>query len=163
MSPLETESGTLMSSFIVDITERKRTHDEIQRLNAELEMRVAHRTAQLSESNEPPAPMRSYSEMEGGGEDSQWVWVRGVVQAAWIAPSWGRSVLFLEIDLGGAHAEHRVVRRKQPQVSQYPHPNESGGGGDDPCSSGSLLRDSRKNGGHAIGMGHRKLSHVQWA
>jgi PAS domain S-box-containing protein len=51
LSALQTEIGTLMSSSIVDITERKRAHDEIQRLNAELEMRVAQRTAQLTESN----------------------------------------------------------------------------------------------------------------
>jgi PAS domain S-box-containing protein len=69
---------------------------------------VSDRVQTIGRARMPPAPMRSYSEMEGGGEDSQWVRVRGVVQAAWIAPSWGRTVLFLEIDLGGAQITARV-------------------------------------------------------
>lgn len=69
---------------------------------------VSDRVRTVGRASLPPAPMRSYSELEGGREDSQWVRVRGVVQAAWIAPSWGRSVLFLEIDLGGAQISARV-------------------------------------------------------
>ena len=36
---------------LTDVTERNRAHDEIRRLNAELELRVANRTAQLEASN----------------------------------------------------------------------------------------------------------------
>jgi light-regulated signal transduction histidine kinase (bacteriophytochrome) len=41
LSPLETEEGTLVSSAIRDITERKRAHDSIRQLNQELEVRNA--------------------------------------------------------------------------------------------------------------------------
>jgi PAS domain S-box-containing protein len=41
LSPLETEEGVLISSAIRDITERRRTHDNIRRLNKELEARNA--------------------------------------------------------------------------------------------------------------------------
>src|SRR5205823_11562347 len=39
LSPLETEEGTLVSSAIRDITERKRTQNEIENLNHEMERR----------------------------------------------------------------------------------------------------------------------------
>jgi PAS domain S-box-containing protein len=41
LSPLETEEGVLVSSAIRDVTERKRIHDNIRRLNDELEARNA--------------------------------------------------------------------------------------------------------------------------
>jgi len=41
LSPLETEEGVLISSAIRDVTERKRAHDNIRRLNEELEVRNA--------------------------------------------------------------------------------------------------------------------------
>src|SRR6266446_2845826 len=56
----------------------------------------------------PPAPLRNYPELADGTQDSQWVQVRGVVRAAWIAESWGRNVLFLDIDLGGGYITARV-------------------------------------------------------
>jgi PAS domain S-box-containing protein len=52
LSPLETGEGTLVSSAIRDITERKRAEAEIRQLTARLEERVLERTEELMRSNE---------------------------------------------------------------------------------------------------------------
>jgi PAS domain S-box-containing protein len=51
-SPLETEDGVVITSAIRDITARKKTDEEIRRLNANLEERVLERTEELLRSNE---------------------------------------------------------------------------------------------------------------
>jgi signal transduction histidine kinase/CheY-like chemotaxis protein len=51
LSPLQTEEGLLITSVIRDISERRKAEEKIRRLNAELEERVASRTAELSRSN----------------------------------------------------------------------------------------------------------------
>jgi light-regulated signal transduction histidine kinase (bacteriophytochrome) len=52
LSPLQTEEGLLITSVIRDISERRKAEEKIRRLNAELEGRVASRTAELIRSND---------------------------------------------------------------------------------------------------------------
>ena len=67
LSPLETEGGTLVSSAIRDVTERKRTEDQIRDLNSQLERRNTDLIAinkelesfSYSVSHDLRAPLRS--------------------------------------------------------------------------------------------------------
>lgn len=52
LSPLQTEEGLLITSVIRDITERRKAEEHIRKLNAQLEERVASRTAELKHSND---------------------------------------------------------------------------------------------------------------
>jgi PAS domain S-box-containing protein len=52
LSPLQTEEGLLITSVIRDIAERRKAEEKIRLLNAELEERVASRTAELIRSND---------------------------------------------------------------------------------------------------------------
>ena len=51
-SPLQTEEGVVITSAIRDISERKKTEEQIRQLNAHLEERVLERTDALMRSNE---------------------------------------------------------------------------------------------------------------
>lgn len=51
-SPLETEDGVVITSTIRDISQRKKSEEQIRQLNATLEERVLERTEELLRSNE---------------------------------------------------------------------------------------------------------------
>ncbi|MDX2153882.1 MAG: PAS domain S-box protein [Bryobacteraceae bacterium] len=51
LSPLQTGEGLLVTAVVRDVTQRVQAEEAIQRLNAELEQRVAERTAELERSN----------------------------------------------------------------------------------------------------------------
>jgi PAS domain S-box-containing protein len=51
LSPMETESGRLVTAIIRDTSEWKRVGEELRKLNRELERRVRERTAQLEAAN----------------------------------------------------------------------------------------------------------------
>jgi len=49
-----------------------------------LQLLFSDKVLVLGKAELPPAPLREYWELSSGTEDSQWVQVRGVVQAAWM-------------------------------------------------------------------------------
>ena len=69
---------------------------------------VADRVTVLGRNRLPNARSVSYRDLAGGKLDSQWGQVRGVVHSATVSDSWGRSVLFLAIDLGEGIITARV-------------------------------------------------------
>jgi len=56
----------------------------------------------------PAPPLLRFDEIAMGQKDAQWIAVRGIIRSANIAPSWGRPVLFLNIDVGGGSISARV-------------------------------------------------------
>jgi diguanylate cyclase (GGDEF)-like protein len=55
----------------------------------------------LGKGTLPPAPLFTPAELAGGKQDSQFLTIRGIVRSTAVRPSWGRSVLFLNVDIGG--------------------------------------------------------------
>ncbi|HLI63293.1 MAG TPA: hypothetical protein VKV05_07820, partial [Terriglobales bacterium] len=69
---------------------------------------IAQQVKVIGQGAVPTAKRTAYAELAGGQGDSQWVEVRGVVHSATISESWGRQVLFLDIDTGDGRIVARV-------------------------------------------------------
>lgn len=61
---------------------------------------VANNVTVLGKGQLPPARLFGLDQLAGGRQDSQWLAIQGIVRSAVVKPSWGRPVLFLEIDIG---------------------------------------------------------------
>jgi len=68
----------------------------------------ATRVTVLGKGKMPLARLAGFDELAHGKLDSQWIAIRGVVRSAIVRPSWGRRVLFLEVDIGDGN---RVIVR----------------------------------------------------
>jgi diguanylate cyclase (GGDEF)-like protein len=55
----------------------------------------------LGDGDLSAAPLVDLDRLAGGKLDSQWITVKGNVRNASVKPSWGRPVLFLDVDVGG--------------------------------------------------------------
>jgi hypothetical protein len=64
---------------------------------------IAERVTSLGEGKLPPARVFSFDQLAGGSEDSQFLAIRGIVRSAVVETIWERSVLVLEIDIGGGN------------------------------------------------------------
>jgi diguanylate cyclase (GGDEF)-like protein len=64
---------------------------------------VAQSVTILGKDKLPPAKLLGLDKLAGGKQDSQWLTIKGIVRSAVVKPSWGRSVLFLEIDISGGN------------------------------------------------------------
>jgi hypothetical protein len=61
---------------------------------------ITNNVTVLGKGKMPPARLLSLDKLAGGKQDSQWLALRGIVRSAVVEPSWGRSVLFLDLDIG---------------------------------------------------------------
>jgi len=61
---------------------------------------IAESVTVLGKGKLPPSHLFGLDKLAGGGQDGQWIAMRGIVRSAVVKPSWGRSVLFLELDIG---------------------------------------------------------------
>ncbi len=59
--------------------------------------------AVLGTGKMPQARLFTFDQLWGGAQDSQWGAIQGIVRSATVKPYWGRSVLFLEVDIGAGN------------------------------------------------------------
>jgi hypothetical protein len=102
LSPLQTEEGLLITTVIRDVSERRRAEESVRRLNAELEARVAMRTAELIRSNDA---LRQFA--WAASHDLQEPLRMVVAYSQWLEKSYGQSLegaarQFLEYIVTGA-------------------------------------------------------------
>jgi diguanylate cyclase (GGDEF)-like protein len=64
---------------------------------------VADRVTVLGNGKMPPARLFGVDELAGGKQDAQWIAIRGIVRSAVVEHIWERSVLVLEVDIGGGN------------------------------------------------------------
>jgi hypothetical protein len=64
---------------------------------------IAERLNLLGEGRLPPAQVFGLDQLAGGKRDSQFLAIRGIVRSAAVKVIWDRSVLVLEIDIGGGN------------------------------------------------------------
>jgi diguanylate cyclase (GGDEF)-like protein len=64
---------------------------------------IADRVTLLGNGKMPPAQLFGSDELAGGKQDAQWIAIQGIVRSAVVKPIWERSVLVLEIDIGGGN------------------------------------------------------------
>ena len=62
---------------------------------------VADKVTVLGNGKMPPAHQFDADELSGGRQDAQWIAIRGIVRSAVVETIWERSVLVLEVDIGG--------------------------------------------------------------
>ncbi len=123
LSPLQTEEGLLITSVIRDISERSKAEERIRRLNAELEERVALRTAELMRSNEA---LRQFA--WAASHDLQEPLRMVVAYSQWLARDFGEQLpetarQFLEfIETGGSRMNSLLAA-----LRDYMQVSDSGG------------------------------------
>ena len=81
----------------------------------------ATRVTVLGKRTLPAARVASPNDLTGGREDGQRIAIHGIVRSAAARDSWGRAVLFLEIDIGGGNLVMARVHEFSPeQISHLP-------------------------------------------
>jgi diguanylate cyclase (GGDEF)-like protein len=67
----------------------------------------------------PTSRLYSYSDLEGGAKDAEWVKVSGVVQSAQVESIWNKSVLVLGLEMSGQQTSVRVFGFDAADVTRF--------------------------------------------
>jgi diguanylate cyclase (GGDEF)-like protein len=82
---------------------------------------IAQTVTALGNGTLPSAPLLGSDQLAGGKQDSQRLAIRGIVRSAAVLPRWGRSVLVLEIDIGGGNLiTARVIDFTRTGIERLP-------------------------------------------
>jgi diguanylate cyclase (GGDEF)-like protein len=69
---------------------------------------ISKRVRVIGPGRLPDVPVSTYSDLEGGVRDAEWIKVRGVVQSAKLETIWEKSVLVLGLEIAGTQMAVRV-------------------------------------------------------
>jgi diguanylate cyclase (GGDEF)-like protein len=69
---------------------------------------ISKRVRVVGHAAMPRVTTSSYSDLDGGGRDGEWVRVQGIVQVATVERIWDKNVLVLRMDLGGGMINVRI-------------------------------------------------------